>query len=294
MLRVLQALVRWNGIVTAVSVALAIAGARLVGVRATGLLLAVVASGTFAVYGLDRRAAFSPEDDAHGQRLPPLPVAVPVAALSALAALVWNLDARGRAVILGLGLLTGLYILPLLPGQRRLKDIPYAKIAVVALGWAVATVLLPAIHSHAALGTRLGLLVGYRALFLVPNLLLADWPDREADAGRRNPHRGQPGQCHRFCTDLPVGLPGFNRERTAAPAPGSAPALGPLGIGDAHGLPPPPHSSTAQLPPVLCDGHRCIGGVARHCRPAFWLVSFDKLVILSTPDHTRIRANCPD
>jgi 4-hydroxybenzoate polyprenyltransferase len=74
------------------------------------------------------------------------------------------------------------YALPLFRGRedrpaRRLKDIGAAKPFAVAGAWAGASVLLPALESGLPLGAAtplLSLLVGYRMLFVLPNLLLAD------------------------------------------------------------------------------------------------------------------------
>ncbi|PSQ68815.1 MAG: hypothetical protein BRD29_02900, partial [Bacteroidetes bacterium QH_2_67_10] len=86
--------------------------------------------------------------------------------------------------------------------RRRLKDVGPAKPFVVAAAWALGSVGLPALEAGASLTASAGtlvLLAGYRFLFVLPNLLLADAADRDGDArtGLRTVATRYPSQCLR-------------------------------------------------------------------------------------------------
>jgi 4-hydroxybenzoate polyprenyltransferase len=84
------------------------------------------------------------------------------------------------AILLGaVGLL---HVVPVLPGRRRLKALGSLKPIVVAATWAVGAVVLPVVESDAPITFGVGGLVVYRFLFILPNVLLADWADRTGDA----------------------------------------------------------------------------------------------------------------
>lgn len=139
-----------------------------------------IAAGAFLVYHLDRRLPFSPEDEV----APPSRASLRLLALAgALYAVISVRIVRPAwwPGIAGLALPTAAYLAPCLPGRRRIKEIPYVKAFHVALMWSLATVALPA----AAAG-RIGdpatiYLAAYRFVYLLPNTLLFDWPDREGD-----------------------------------------------------------------------------------------------------------------
>ncbi|PSR00434.1 MAG: hypothetical protein BRD48_01075 [Bacteroidetes bacterium QS_9_68_14] len=152
-------------------------------------LLALAFCGTLLVYYLDRTPALSPEDwrdhparwrwrHEHRRWAAALALGAAGGACTALPYLRPQTLAAGT-VLAGPA---AAYALPLFGGRegrpaRRLKDIGAAKPFAVASAWAGASVLLPALESGPPLGAatpRLGLLVGYRMLFVLPNLLLAD------------------------------------------------------------------------------------------------------------------------
>ncbi len=75
-----------------------------------------------------------------------------------------------------------MHVLPLLPGGRRLKSAGLFKPLSVVATWALGAVVLPVVEAGAPLTLAVGGLVGYRFLLILPNVLLADWADREGDA----------------------------------------------------------------------------------------------------------------
>lgn len=85
----------------------------------------------------------------------------------------------------GLGLIGLLYVLP----GVRLKQWGLSKPLLIAGAWSLGTTLLPVLEAGQAPGAALWLLASYRLLWLLPNPLLADWPDRVGDraAGVRTP-----------------------------------------------------------------------------------------------------------
>jgi len=178
----LEEAVRWNVIVTVVAVSLGYATYWIVGIKVHPSVLVVLGAGTFLVYGLDRRMPFSPEDRVgfHDRRgVPAWALAVDgVVMICACLAL----SAAARIMVFGLGAFSMAYVMPVLPGRRRMKDIPFVKSALVAMGWATACVLVPLFDAPGAhMGRKAYMLAAYRTLFLLPNAILADWPDRFAD-----------------------------------------------------------------------------------------------------------------
>lgn len=155
-----------------------------------GLPLLVLAfCGPFVVYQAERALRLAPEDRFnHPGRLAwvarhrryvwmstGLAAAVGVATLPLLRRVT-----VGAGV--GLALLSLLYMVPLLPGRRRLKAAGFVKPALIAGAWAVGGVLLPVLEAGVPLRAAVPALIGYRFLFILPNALLADWPDRAGDA----------------------------------------------------------------------------------------------------------------
>ena len=147
-------------------------------------LCSAAMSGAWIVYLLDRGLRCSPEDRRNHeeradwyQRVRFLP---PGLAGLSLIVLGWSLlsvdpDTRLRLVFyIPLG---ASYVLPLLPGRRRIKDVPFLKTPVILLGWCGVCLLIPEGEKHASIL----LWILYRCLYLLPNLLCADWIDREGD-----------------------------------------------------------------------------------------------------------------
>jgi len=148
------------------------------------LLLAVC---TFLVYTLDGELPFSPEDRTSYSvlRLAPVVVGAVVAVLGA----VLTFRREALFVIAVLAATSMLYMLPILPGRRRLKELPMAKTGIVSIGWGFSTVLIPALQSEDVSVAAVLWLLAYRIAFLAPNILASDWPDRSSDleAGIRTP-----------------------------------------------------------------------------------------------------------
>lgn len=160
----------------------------LLGLSPSGPLLVAGICGVALVYGVDRGLVAAPEDAVNhpGRRR-------------------WVQDHRrwlwGEFLVLGLaggvastflrwetlvgvavgGLLAGLHLLPLGRWGRPLKALGPGKPLVVAGAWALGATVLPVIEAGEAATVEVGLLAGYRLLFILPNVLLADWGDREGD-----------------------------------------------------------------------------------------------------------------
>ena len=152
-------------------------------------LLVLAFCGTFLVYQ-GERALFEAPEDAFNQPQRQGWVrrhrgfvrgASGVAAVAALAMLPL-LRPVTLAVSVGLAGVSLLYVAPLLPGRRRLKTIWYVKPLAFSGAWAMGGVVLPVLEADAPLHAGVWLLVVYRFLFVWPNVLLADWADREGDA----------------------------------------------------------------------------------------------------------------
>lgn len=86
-------------------------------------------------------------------------------------------------LLAGAGLATFglLYLLPVLPGRRRLKSLWYAKPLAIALTWSLGSVYLAALSVNDVDVVHVALLLIYRFFFILPNVLLADWHDRAGD-----------------------------------------------------------------------------------------------------------------
>lgn len=81
------------------------------------------------------------------------------------------------------GLLGGISALHLSPRNAAGPFLTgLTKPIVIAGAWAVGGVLLPLVEAGEPIGSGALLLFGDRWLFILPNLLLADWGDREGDA----------------------------------------------------------------------------------------------------------------
>lgn len=81
-----------------------------------------------------------------------------------------------------LGAVSLFYMAPLLPGGRRGKSVWFLKPLFISSGWAVGGVLLPAVQAGAAITWTTLAFATYRFLFILPNAVIADVPDREGDA----------------------------------------------------------------------------------------------------------------
>jgi 4-hydroxybenzoate polyprenyltransferase len=162
----------------------------LAGVPIDGGLLALAFCGTALVYLVDRAATWSPEDavnrpsqsrwrtEARGW-IGAEAAALVVAGTVALTAV------RPATVVAGaaLGGVGVLHVAPMLPGRQRLKAWSLFKPLTIGVVWAAGGVVLPMIEAGAsAVSFDAAHLAAYRVLFVAPNVLLADWIDREGDA----------------------------------------------------------------------------------------------------------------
>ena len=172
-------------VVALVSVLLALATFALLGTLPSIPVILVQATGTWLVYIADRGLPFSPEDEGLHRPYPAgmLWWAVLPPAVVGMAALT-QLTPSGRWVVALLGLLGIGYVFPVLPGRRRIKDLPFAKTVVVATGWSTACVLLPVVGSGQHPQGGAIALFAYRFAYLLPNVLVSDWPDRDEDRRR--------------------------------------------------------------------------------------------------------------
>jgi 4-hydroxybenzoate polyprenyltransferase len=142
-------------------------------------LAGLIAGGSFLVYHLDRSLPFSPED---GAMRPGCPLPMLISATCAYGVLAWVFMAPALRIELAcLAGFTGAYLIPCLPGRRRLKDVPFVKAFYLALIWSLATLSFPAAGLGRGTDPAALYLLGYRFLFLLPNTMLFDWPDRNGD-----------------------------------------------------------------------------------------------------------------
>jgi len=150
-------------------------------------VLLLLAGCTFLVYTLDAELPYSPEDHRSYSVIRLAPFVGGAVVATAWSALIFRKEALFGVAILAA--ISVLYMLPILPGNRRLKDLPMAKTAIVSIGWGISTVLIPALQSAELSTSTVFWLLAYRIAFLVPNILASDWPDRSSDreAGIRTP-----------------------------------------------------------------------------------------------------------
>ncbi len=152
-------------------------------------LLGLAFCGALMLYQLDRVLTLSPEDRVNQpERMAWVErhrryvwTTIGLAAVSA-ALLMPMLRSQTLVVGIVLGTVGLVYVLPVLPGARRLKSIGWAKPIAIAGAWTLGAVMLPVIEAGQPLGADAWSLAGYRFLFLIPNALLADWVDRAGDA----------------------------------------------------------------------------------------------------------------
>jgi len=159
-------------------------------------LLVLASAGAFLIYQVDR-AFFPAPEDALNQpdRLDWVGRHrgwVWGASLTAgVVALVMIPLLKSGTLVLGvlLGLIGLLYVGPFFPHRRRLKAFGSWKPWVIGLAWVVGGVILPVVEAGGAVSGKVVALAVYRMLFLIPNVLLSDWPDRKGDAliGIRTP-----------------------------------------------------------------------------------------------------------
>lgn len=195
-----------------IAVALVLGNSVLLGVPLSLPLLTAAFCGSSLVYWSDRVLGYSPEDiDAHPDRVAWVRshrtvLTVEAAALSAGLLFVLpmlRVDTLMAAALCGL--LGLVHVVPVLPGRRRMKALPWGKRTSIAATWAVGSTVLPWLE-HGRLAEVdlpaaglpeaglpeagawaggeasvfvLALLTAGRGLLVWANVALADWADRD-------------------------------------------------------------------------------------------------------------------
>ena len=77
-------------------------------------------------------------------------------------------------------IITALYVLPILPGGYRLRDLPFIKIILIALIWSYTTAVIPLVQTHLPVADKLLFSVD-RFLFILAITLPFDIRDRQLD-----------------------------------------------------------------------------------------------------------------
>ncbi|AEN73438.1 hypothetical protein Rhom172_1518 [Rhodothermus marinus SG0.5JP17-172] len=202
----------WSGLhIPLLAVALLAGNAALLQLSLSKPLVVLEAFGAWIVYLLDRSLAVGPEDYLNR------PGRVSWwrehrtlqrggLAFGALLAGWATLHLRPATLVAGagLGLVGMLYVLP----GVRLKQWGLLKPLLIAGAWSLGTTLLPVLEAGRTPGADLWLLTAYRLLWLLPNPLLADWPDRVGDlaSGVRTPAvRWSYGTLRRVALGLLLG-----------------------------------------------------------------------------------------
>lgn len=197
-----------------IAVALLLGTYALLGLPPSIPLLGAAFCGAALVYGIDRGLVAAPEDAVnhpdrrrwvrrHQWWLWGEAGALVLGGIVALSFLRLN-TLLGAGAVAGLA---GLHLVPTGRWGRLLKKTGLGKPLVVAGGWAVGATVLPVIEAGKAVSLAVWGLAAYRFLFVLPNVLLADWGDRGGDAavGLRPWAEGQTGSGTRW---IAIGLLG--------------------------------------------------------------------------------------
>lgn len=173
---------------------LSLAGAAMVWISCAmqGLAFDPVAAGimvlvTFSIYNLNRKTDESEDAINHAERYAFTKKYGRFLFYSAIAAygialLVSVLQGFDSLLITAIPLIGGvIYSIPLLPGLRRLKEIPVMKSLIVAFAWAVPPALLPICHAglHADISTAIVGVFYFSLVFI--NTVVFDMRDVEGD-----------------------------------------------------------------------------------------------------------------
>jgi 4-hydroxybenzoate polyprenyltransferase len=174
-------------LVGGVAVALMLGTYGLFGVPVDVPLVIAGFCGTTLTYLLDRVWADTPEDRVNRPgrvawvRAHPRWLAAEMGLLFALGGAMGLYLAPTTLVWGGaLGLVAGGHVVRRGQQAGALRWVP--KPVVLAGAWAVGGALLPLVEAGRPLGGEALLFCGYRGAFILPNLLLADWADRDGDA----------------------------------------------------------------------------------------------------------------
>ena len=97
----------------------------------------------------------------------------------------WQFDGKVQLATVLAGLLSMAYVLPWLGGRRRLRDLNYLKIFLIAFVWAWVSVVLPALALHLEWSIPVWILFLERLLFIFAITLPFDIRDLEVDAHNR-------------------------------------------------------------------------------------------------------------
>ncbi len=186
--RWIEGLVYSNALMLFLPVAMALGNYALLGLPPSWAFLSVLSAGTFILYQIDRGLFVSSEDLANkpgrvewSQRHRMLAWLATLGAVGLAVAGGMHLPSRTLWAVAAMGVVGFSYVLPILPGQKRFKDVPYAKAFVVGLTWAFSCTVIPAFNAGRAWDGFLAGLFFYRVGWVLPNLLLSNWFDREGD-----------------------------------------------------------------------------------------------------------------
>ena len=175
--------------VGAVAVALILGTGALLDVTVSILLLGAAFCGVALIYLLDRTLSPSPEDQTnqparvewarrHRTWIWTEGVLLTIGAALSLPLL----QAKTISIAVLLGGVGALHVGTGLSGAGNSMAMRLLKPLAVAGTWAVGAVLLPVLEAGSSLSLSVLALAGYRFLFILPNVVLADWGDRVGDA----------------------------------------------------------------------------------------------------------------
>ena len=172
----------------AVAVALMLGTGALLDIAVSTPLLGAAFCGAALVYLADRTLGRSAEDRinqpgrlAWARRRRPWLWGEAVVLIVGLALTVPLLQVKTLVVATLLGGVGGLHVGPGLSGAGGPMAARLVKPIAVAAVWAVGAVVLPVLEADASVSAAVVALTGYRFLFVLPNVVLADWGDRAGD-----------------------------------------------------------------------------------------------------------------
>ena len=172
----------------AVAVALMLGTGALLDVPASGPLLGAAFCGTALVYLADRSLGHSPEDRTNqparldwARRHRAWIWREGLLLITGVALPVPLLEWKTLSVAVLLGGVGGVHVWSGLSVSGRSAAAGLLKPLAVAGTWVVGGVLLPVLEAGAPVTASAAGLAVYRVLFILPNVMLADWGDREGD-----------------------------------------------------------------------------------------------------------------
>lgn len=175
--------------VGAIAVAVLLGTSALLHVAVDGPLLVLGFCGTALVYLADRGLGMSPEDRINRperlawiQRHQPWLWGEGALLVLGIAISAPLLEWGTIVLAIFLGALGALHSGLLFGGRRRLKAGSILKPVVVCAAWAIGAGFLPVVEAGEPITLSVVGLTAYRFVLILPNVLLADWIDREGDA----------------------------------------------------------------------------------------------------------------